>query len=178
MKLKFFIPLFIFLFLMVLLYRGLSLDPKKVPSPLINKAAPDFVTNTLYQPDKSISPKDMLGKVWILNVFASWCVSCRAEHAVVSRFAKTGLADVIGLNYKDEEKDAKEWLAYFTNPYKYIAVDRKGQIGIDWGVYGVPESFVIDKKGIIRYKQIGPITEQALEETIIPLIKRLQKETS
>lgn len=173
---KKYIPILIFALLVGLLAFGLTNDPKKVPSPFINKPAPEFVTGRLYAKEK-ISTAEMKGKVWLLNVFASWCVSCRAEHKLISQLAKDlPNFPIIGLNYKDEEKDAKAWLKYFGNPYSSIAVDLDGKIGIEYGVYGVPETFIIDKKGIVRHKQIGPVTQQSLTETIIPLLHQLGQE--
>jgi len=170
------IPLIGFIALVVLLAAGLSLDPKKVPSPLIDKAAPAFTLPRLYEPGKTIGKEDMLGKVWVLNVFASWCVSCRAEHEVVKHLVATGETEVIGLNYKDEGPDAKAWLKHFGNPYHAVAVDYKGNVGIDFGVYGVPESFVVDKKGVIRHKVIGPMNDPMVRETLLPLIRTLKSE--
>jgi len=171
------IPLGIFLVLVIFLGIGLTKDPREVPSPFIGKPAPAFKLPQLNDPALTIAPQDMRGKVWLLNVFASWCVSCRAEHQVVSAYAKGGGVPVIGLNYKDESEDAKAWLKQFGNPYSAIAVDRDGRVGIDWGVYGVPESFLVDKKGIIRYKHIGPITSESLNEKLIPLVRELEKES-
>lgn len=176
MKLKFFIPMGLFVLLVVFLYKGLSLDPKKIPSPFIDKPAPSFSTDTLYKTKDVLSPNDLKGEVWVLNVFASWCVSCRAEHIVVSKFAKDSGIKVVGLNYKDKDEDAKQWLGFYGNPYTHVAMDRKGKIGLEFGVYGVPESFIIDKKGIIRYKQIGPMDAIAVKEVIMPLIEKLEKE--
>ncbi len=173
---RFIIPLGIFLLLVVLLAVGLRLDPREVPSPFIGKPAPAFELPRLYQPDQTISAKDMQGQVWILNVFASWCVSCRAEHEVVSAYAKSNKVPVIGLNYKDEPADAKAWLAQLGNPYTAVAVDYEGKTGIDWGVYGVPESFVVDKKGIIRHKFTGPINDEAVEQILKPLVAKLNAE--
>lgn len=170
-----YIPILIFALLIGLLAFGLTNDPKEVPSPFIDKAAPEFVTHRLYV-DGDISVQDMQGKVWLLNVFASWCVSCRAEHKLITELSKSSKAPIVGLNYKDEEVDAKKWLAYFGNPYHAIAVDLDGKIGIEYGVYGVPETFIIDKKGIIRHKQIGPITAESLSQIIVPLINKLEKE--
>jgi len=172
---KKYIPIAIFIVLVAFLGFGLTNDPKKVPSPFIGKPVPAFETSRLYQ-SENISSADMKGKVWLLNVFASWCASCRAEHKLLTEFIEKTKLPVVGLNYKDEEADAKKWLAFFGNPYYAIAVDRKGSIGIDWGVYGVPETFVVDKQGIIRYKQIGPVDELALADTIIPLVKKLEAE--
>lgn len=171
------IPLIIFLLLVGLFIFGLQNDPKKLPSKRIGKPAPEFTLPELYNPETHISPADLKGKVWVLNVFASWCVSCRAEHEVVTHFTKTHNIDVVGLNYKDEEKDAKAWLKQFGNPYSHIAVDYKGYTGIDWGVYGVPETFVIDKKGLIRHRFAGPLTEQIVATDLLPLVQELQTES-
>lgn len=175
------VPLVIFIALVGLLYVGLGINPRIVPSPLIDKPAPHFDLPQLYVENETISPEDLKGKVWVLNVWASWCVSCRAEHEVVNNFVKTTGLDVLGLNYKDYGTEdygaaAKAWLKQFGNPYSKIAVDASGRAGIDWGVYGVPESFVIDKKGLIRHKFTGPITEQDVQETLIPLINKLNAE--
>jgi len=172
---KKYIPIGIFILLVALLGFGLSNDPKKVPTPFIDKPVPAFDTTRLYKPE-NISTESMKGKVWLLNVFASWCASCRSEHKLLTEFIETYKFPVVGLNYKDEEADAKKWLAYFGNPYYAVAVDRKGAIGIDLGVYGVPETFVMDKNGIVRYKQIGPVTPESLEKTIVPLVKKLESE--
>jgi cytochrome c biogenesis protein CcmG/thiol:disulfide interchange protein DsbE len=173
---RFFIPLAVFLILAVILGVGLKLNPREVPSPLINKPAPTFTLPRLDRPDTQISKADMHGKVWLLNVWASWCVSCRDEHPVLLDLAKSGVVPVIGLNYKDERTDGLRWLAQFGNPYQLSAFDREGQVGIDYGVYGVPETFVIDKQGTIRYKQIGVLTEQNLREKILPLVRKLQSD--
>ncbi|HEB96063.1 MAG TPA: DsbE family thiol:disulfide interchange protein [Sedimenticola thiotaurini] len=177
MKARYLIPLGIFLALVILLGVGLTLDPREVPSPFIGKPAPEFRLPRLNQPDQTIGPGDMKGQVWLLNVWASWCVSCRAEHKVVNALAKTGEVTVVGLNYKDEPDDARSWLAALGNPYLASAMDREGRVGIDWGVYGVPETFVIDRQGIIRYKHIGPITQASLQEKILPLVRRLKGES-
>ena len=171
-----YIPIGLFVLLVALLAFGLTNDPKEVPSPFIGKPAPDFTTNRLYG-GETISVDGMKGKAWVLNVFASWCVSCRAEHKLITELANKTTTPIVGLNYKDETVDAKQWLASFGNPYDMVAVDYKGNIGIDWGVYGVPETFVIDKKGIIRHKQIGPVTAEALKDKIFPLVNQLEKES-
>ncbi|MEA3292852.1 MAG: DsbE family thiol:disulfide interchange protein [Pseudomonadota bacterium] len=173
--LRFLIPLALFAVLVVFLAIGLNRDPREVPSPLIDKAAPAFELPTLHDPAKTISRDRMLGKVWLLNVWASWCVACRAEHPLVNDLAKQGIVDIIGLNYKDEHADAEAWLSAFGDPFTVSAYDYEGEVGIDYGVYGVPETFVIDKAGMIRYKQIGPIDDKAMQEKIIPLIKELNK---
>lgn len=175
MKKKTLIPLAIFIVLLVFLAIGLTRDPSVIPSPLIGKPAPLFNAPHLQSADQTFSPKDMLGKVWLLNTWASWCVACRQEHPILVEFAKTKTIPVVGLNYKDKEADGLKWLARYGDPYDLTVTDKDGRIGIDFGVYGVPESFLIDKNGIIRYKQIGPITNEALRDKIIPLIRELQK---
>ena len=172
---KFALPLIVFLVIVGFLAVGLRLDPREVPSPYIGKAAPDFRVPKLHEPDATISPADMKGQVWLLNVWASWCVSCRAEHEVVTRLARTREVPIFGLNYKDEREDAIGWLKRLGNPYEASAFDRKGDVGIDWGVYGVPETFVIDRQGVIRHKHIGPLTEQSVKDTIMPLVRKLKE---
>ena len=171
---KYLIPLAIFLVLCGFLAAGLKLNPREVPSPLIDKPAPPFTLNQLSDPAKPFSNKDMLGQVWMLNVWASWCVSCRDEHPVLVDLAKKKIVPLYGLNYKDQRPDALKWLAQFGDPYDMSVMDVDGRIGIDYGVYGVPETYVIDKQGIIRYKRIGAVTPQVLETQILPLLKKLQ----
>ena len=162
-----------FIALVVVLAVGLRLDPREVPSPLIGKPAPPFELPLLDAPDKRFSQKDMLGKVWILNVWASWCPPCLVEHPVVTRIAQSGLAPVVGLNYKDAREEALPWLKRNGDPYQLIVFDANGRIGIDYGVYGVPETYVIDRKGIIRYKYIGPLTADIVQQKLVPLVKEL-----
>jgi cytochrome c biogenesis protein CcmG/thiol:disulfide interchange protein DsbE len=169
------IPLVIFAVLVVFLAIGLTRDPHEIPSPLINKPAPMFNAPILQTPAETFSAKDMLGKVWLLNTWASWCVACRQEHPLLMEFAKTKTLPIIGLDYKDKNTEGMKWLARYGNPYDQTITDQDGRIGIDFGVYGVPESFLIDKAGVIRYKQIGPVTEEALRDKILPLIRALQK---
>ncbi|MFT5659055.1 MAG: cytochrome c biogenesis protein CcmG/thiol:disulfide interchange protein DsbE [Gammaproteobacteria bacterium] len=170
---RFLLPLGIFLVMVVLLGFGLTLDPKKIPSPLIDKPAPDFSLSRLYAPETQLSNKELLGQVWVLNVWASWCVSCRAEHAIITDLAGQNLVDIIGLDYKDQPEEARRWLQQFGNPYTASLMDIDGSVGIDWGVYGVPETFVIGKDGRIKYKHIGPVTKESLEAEIVPIIKEL-----
>ncbi len=170
---RFAIPLGIFVLMVGLLGYGLTLDPKKVPSPLIDKVAPSFTLAELHQPTSQISDKDLLGKVWVLNVWASWCVACRAEHEIITQLAGSNLAPVIGLNYKDAPDEAKRWLKQFGDPYTTSLMDLDGRVGIDWGVYGVPETFIIGKDGLIKYKHIGPVTRESLESEVIPMLKAL-----
>ena len=181
MNKKFFIPLFAFAALIGLMLFGLNNDPKLIPSPFIGQPAPKFELPRLYKPGQTISVDEMKGKVWILNLWASWCVSCRAEHAVLSRLIKKEGIPTIGLNYKDYGTEdygdaAVQWLSSLGNPYYAVAVDTKGMAGIDWGVVGVPETFLMDKKGIVRYKFTGPVYQKAVDETLIPLIKKLREE--
>jgi len=168
------LPLIIFLVVVGFLFVGLNLDPREVPSPLVGKPAPAFSLPRLDNADKMISNKDMLGKVWLFNVWASWCGACRDEHHVLVALSKSGVVPIYGLDYKDTRLDALQWLAERGNPYVATAVDENGRVGIDYGVYGVPETYVIDKAGVIAYKQIGPITEAVLRDKILPLVKRLQ----
>ena len=174
--LRFLLPLLIFLGLVGFLYKGLFLDPKEVPSPLINKPAPAFSLVQLDKPDLTLKRDDMLGKVWMLNVFASWCVACREEHPLLVEFSRMKMLPIYGLNYKDERAAGMKWLSTFGNPYAASLYDHDGRVGIDYGVYGVPESFLIDAKGVVRYKQIGPFTPEAIETKLIPLVQQLQKE--
>lgn len=169
---KAFIPLIGFVLLVIVLGIGLTIDPKKVPSVLIDKPAPKFDLPHLMQGGR-ISTESMLGKVWVMNVWASWCVACRAEHEIIKHLADMKIVDIVGLNYKDEAGDARSWLFDFGNPYTQIAVDYDGRTGINFGVYGVPESFLIDKQGYIRYKHIGPVTAESLEKELLPEIKKL-----
>ncbi len=166
-------PLVIFLVLAVFLGVGLTLNPREVPSPLIGKPAPPFQLPQLHDPEKTFSQKDMAGKVWLLNVWASWCGPCREEHPIWVDLAKTNVVPIYGLNYKDKRSDSMAWLQRYGDPYVLSASDLKGSIGIDYGVYGVPETYVIDKQGIIRFKQIGPVTPAVLKEKILPLIAKL-----
>ncbi len=170
---RYLVPLGIFLVLVVFLGVGLGLNPRQVPSPLIDRPAPAFVLPQLHAPEKPIGPEALRGQVWLLNVWASWCVSCRQEHPVLIDLAKSGEVPIYGLNYKDQREDALRWLVQWGDPYKLSIMDVKGATGIDYGVYGVPETFVIDKAGIIRYKQIGPLTPEILRDKILPLVRKL-----
>ena len=191
---RFLWPLIGFVVLVVLLAIGLKLDPSDVPSPLIGKPAPAFSLARVDAPEQSFSPQDMQGKVWLLNVWSTWCVSCRQEHPVLVEMAKNKAITLVGLNYKEVRGDgdidadkitpdaertlalqrSNAWFKQHGNPYSLSVLDLDGRVGIDYGVYGVPETFVIDKAGMIRYKQIGPVTPQALEQKILPLVRKLQ----
>jgi cytochrome c biogenesis protein CcmG/thiol:disulfide interchange protein DsbE len=175
MKAKFLIPLLLFIGLVVFLAIGLNRDPHEVPSPLINKAAPAFEASQLAEASKTFSPVSMKGQVWILNVWASWCVACREEHPVLVELAKSQVAPVIGLDYKDKREDALAMLSRQGNPYALSVFDGNGRVGIDYGVYGVPETYIIDKAGVIRFKQIGPLTMDLLNQKIYPLLTELKK---
>ena len=172
-SLKFVIPLAVFIALAAFFAIGLTRDPREVPSPFIGKPAPEFRLEQLSDAAAAFTPADMKGKVWLLNVWASWCVSCRVEHPLLVEMSKRNVVPIVGLNYKDKRDEGLQWLQRFGNPYSLSAFDVEGRVGIDYGVYGVPETFVIDKQGVIRYKQIGPITPEALEKHILPLIREL-----
>ena len=170
---RFFIPLAIFAVVVAFLFVGLGRDPREVPSPLVGKAAPDFELPRLAEPRQTFNPDSLKGEVWLLNVWASWCVSCHDEHPLLLALAKNDAVKIVGLNYKDKRDDALAWLKRFGDPYALSVSDIEGRTGIDYGVYGVPETYVIDKQGIIRYKHIGPVTQQAIETRIMPLVKKL-----
>lgn len=169
------IPFAVFIVLAGFLAAGLKLNPREVPSPLIGKPAPAFALPLLSDPAKTLSPADLRGQVWLLNVWASWCASCRQEHEILLDLARRGAAPVYGLDYKDQPEAARAWLARLGNPYTAVIVDADGRTGIDYGVYGVPETYVIDKQGIIRHKHTGPLTAQGVKEKILPLIGELQR---
>ena len=174
--LKYLIPLGLFLVLVVFLAIGLGRDPRKVPSPLINKAAPTFRLPQLHAPDKTFSAADMRGKVWVLNVWASWCISCRDEHPLLIEYAKSGAVPIYGLNWKDKPEDALAWLRELGDPYVLSAADLDGRVAIDYGVYGAPETYLIDQGGVIRYKHIGPITRDIWKDKFMPLVQELNRE--
>lgn len=162
--------------LVLLLGVGLKLNPREVPSPLINKSAPAFALPQLHEPGKTFSPADMRGRVWMLNVWASWCVSCRQEHPALMDLARSGVLPIYGLNYKDGRDDGIAWLKQFGDPYKLSAFDARGQVGIDYGVYGVPETYLIDKRGVIRYKHIGILTPDIVQKKVLPLVQELERD--
>ena len=175
MNKKLLIPLALFAVVFAFLLVGLGLNPREVPSPLIGKAAPQFQLRKLNDPAQSFGTADLKGKVWLLNVWASWCVACREEHPLLVELAKAKIVPIVGLDYKDEPAAGLQWLRQYGDPYDLSIVDRDGSVGLDYGVYGVPETFLIDKAGVIRYKHIGPVTAEALEKKIIPLVRELQK---
>ncbi len=190
---KFLIPLFLFFGLVVFLAVGLKRDPREIPSPLVGKPAPAFTLPTL-SGDKPFSPADLKGQVWLFNVWATWCVACREEHPLLVEFSKTQRIPIVGLSYKEIQaadqangpltEEAKlalarersqRFLQRQGDPYKLSVMDLDGRVGIDYGVYGVPETYVIDQAGVIRYKQVGPVTPELLQTTILPLIQALEK---
>jgi cytochrome c biogenesis protein CcmG/thiol:disulfide interchange protein DsbE len=175
LRLRALIPLGIFLVLVVFFAVGLKLDPREVPSPLIDKPAPAFEVVQLHEPGKRIGTEQLRGQVWLLNVWASWCVACRSEHPHLVELARQNLVPIYGLNYKDERSDALRWLRQFGDPYIASAHDLDGRVGLDYGVYGVPETFLIDKQGVIRYKHIGPVDPDVINNTIMPMVRELQQ---
>ncbi len=171
---RFLIPLALFVVLVIFLAVGLTLNPREVPSPLIDKPAPAFQLARLDDPAQTVTAADLRGKVWLLNVWASWCVACLQEHPLLVEFARNGVVPIYGLNYKDTPDAAQGWLAKHGNPYTMSIVDGDGRVGIEYGVYGVPETFLIDQQGVIRFKQIGPVTPEVLQDKIVPMVRKLQ----
>ncbi|MDH5257865.1 MAG: DsbE family thiol:disulfide interchange protein [Gammaproteobacteria bacterium] len=161
--------------LLAFFYRGLQLDPKKLPSALLDKPAPMFNLPQLHDASKTFGPAEMKGKVWLLNVWASWCAACRSEHPLFMQLSRSGDFPIYGLNYKDKPAAGQQWLRELGDPYKVSISDLEGDVGIDFGVYGVPETFLIDKEGVIRYKHVGPISRQDWRETIAPKMKELNE---
>ena len=174
--LKYLIPLAIFLVLVVFLAIGLTRNPQEIPSALIDKPAPTFRLPQLKARDKTFSAEDMRGKVWMLNVWASWCVACRDEHPYLFEYQKSGVVPIYGLNYKDRREDALGWLGELGDPYLLSAVDLDGRVAIDYGVYGAPESYIIDKNGTIRMKHVGPVMPDVWEKKILPLVQELNRQ--
>lgn len=174
MKLRLFLPLAAFVVLAAVLGVGLQLNPREVPSPFIGKPAPAFNLPLVHDPQRQISSESLRGKVWLLNVWASWCVACRVEHPVLVDLARLNAVPIYGLNYKDDRRAAMEWLRQFGDPYVASLSDRDGRVGIDYGVYGVPETFVIDRAGVVRHKHIGPVTQEVWERDLLPLVRRLE----
>ena len=174
---RYLLPLGIFLFLVGLFIIGLQHDPRLVPSPLIGKPSPQFELPRLEDAKLSIGKDDLKGKVVFLNVWASWCVECRREHPLLLQMSKSKKFNIIGLNYKDTREEAMDWLKQHGDPYQTSAFDQDGQVGIDFGVYGVPETFILDRGGVIRYKHIGPITPEVLKTDILPLMDKLKGES-
>ena len=172
----YFVPA-IFILLVILLGVGLTRNPREVPSPLVGKVAPDLSLAVLHDPAKNFSPKEMAGRVWMLNVWASWCPPCLEEHPVITELAESGAAAIVGLNYKDGREDALAWLKRNGDPFIVSVHDPAGRVGLEYGVYGVPETYVIDKRGIIRYKHIGPLKPETAAEKVRPLLRQLSGES-
>ena len=175
---RYLVPLGVFIVIVGFLAVGLKLDPRLVPSPLIDKPVPQFSLPEVKTPAKTVGSADLRGKVTLLNVWASWCLSCRDEHPLLVELARKGQATIYGLKYKDRREDAVRWLEHYGDPYVASAHDLAGKVGIDFGVYGVPETFVVDRNGVIRYKHIGPISKETLERKIMPLMRELEQTTS
>ncbi|MES2960416.1 MAG: DsbE family thiol:disulfide interchange protein [Pseudomonadota bacterium] len=173
--LRFALPLLLFLVLLILLARGLTLDPRKLPSPLIGKPAPAFAVPRLDDAAGQLRPADMAGRVWLLNVWASWCAPCLEEHPALMALAQRGVVPIVGLNHKDTREAGRAWLQRHGNPYHASGFDGDGRTGIDFGVYGVPETYVIDRAGIVRFKHTGPLTRDVIEARIEPLLKKLEQ---
>ncbi len=171
---KFALPLIVCVIIGTFLYKGLANDPSYIASPLIGKPAPSFSLPVLGVDGNDFTPEQMKGKVWMLNIWATWCASCRVEHPLLVDLARQGIVDIVGLNYKDKDDLATQWLNDLGDPYVLTAVDQSGRIGIDWGFYGAPETFVIDKAGIVRYKHVGPIAPADLQNTLLPLVAELK----
>ena len=177
LELKFLGPLIIFIAMAIVLKIGLGLDPRELPSTMIDKPAPSFALQNLYQSEQTIAvPNHYIGKRWILNVWASWCVGCRVEHPLLNELAQKTDIPILGLNYKDDGNNARQWLSDRGNPYDVVAADVEGNAGIDWGVYGVPETFVIDEKGIVIYKHTGPLDVNAIRSELLPLFSTNRQE--
>lgn len=175
-RLLYVLPLAVFAVLAVYFALGLGMDPKIIPSALIDKPVPQFTLPPIEgRAGRGFSDADLKNGVSVVNVFASWCIPCKAEHPFITRLAGMGVATVYGLNYKNEAADALRWLADLGDPYDEIGADRDGRVGIDWGVYGVPETFIVDAKGRIRHKHVGPLTQKALEGEVLPIIRELSQ---
>jgi len=170
---KFAIPVVVFALIGLLLAYGLRLDPRKIPSPLIDKPLPAFALPVVSDPARTVATTDLRGRVYLLNVWASWCVACREEHPLLVELARTRTVPIIGLNYKDKREDAMRWLKTLGDPYELSLADLEGRVGIELGVYGVPETFLIDRDGVIRYKHIGPVTPRTLNEVLLPKVAEL-----
>jgi cytochrome c biogenesis protein CcmG, thiol:disulfide interchange protein DsbE len=169
------LPLVLFIGLVAFLLVGLRRDPHEVPSPLINKAAPDFKLTQLREPNKTFSAQEMRGKVWVLNFWGTWCVACRDEHPLLVEYAKSGVLPIYGVDYKDDRNAAMQMLAEEGNPYTLTVSDPEGRTSIDYGVYGAPESYLIDRNGVIRFKQIGPITEEVWQKEFLARARQLNQ---
>ncbi|MDC0948199.1 DsbE family thiol:disulfide interchange protein [Gammaproteobacteria bacterium] len=173
MKWHYLLPLGVFVVLVSIMALGLKRDPTLVPSPLIGRAAPSIELPQLDGGTMAL-PEEMAGKVWLLNIWASWCAACKVEHPVLVEAATEHNLTLIGLDYKDSDEAARQWLQRYQNPYRHVVVDHDGTAGLDWGVYGVPETFIIDQDGIVRHKHIGPVSRDQLRDEWLPLIRQLE----
>ena len=176
-RMVYLLPLAIFIALVVLFFIGLGLNPKLIPSPLIGKPTPAFSLPKLHKPDELLQHTDLHGEVSLLNIWATWCPSCKQEHPILMQIAKTKEVPIYGLYYKDDPQLGVEWLQQYGNPYLANAVDVDGRVGIEWGAYGTPETFIIDQQGIIRYKHVGPVSWQDWQQTLLPKIKGLREDS-
>jgi cytochrome c biogenesis protein CcmG/thiol:disulfide interchange protein DsbE len=167
------LPLVLFVVLVGFFAKGLFLNPREVPSPFIGRTAPAFTLPLVEDPSRSFSPADMKGQVWMLNVWAPWCVSCRQEHPVLMQIAQSGSIPIVGLNWKDKAREARALLARSGSPYVAVPEDLDGKVGINYGVTGTPETYIIDKQGIVRLKHIGPISPEVWQDKFEPKIKEL-----
>ena len=174
-SLKYLVPIALFALLSVFLLVGLWKDPREIPSPLIGKPAPAFSLPELRQPERTWSPQSMAGRVWLLNVFASWCVPCLVEHPVLLQLSRDKVLPIVGFNYKDEPGAASGWLAKHGDPYAIVVADRSGSVAFDYGVYGVPETFLVDRSGTIRFKHVGPLTPEVVQGKLLPLVRELSR---
>ncbi|HET6654811.1 MAG TPA: DsbE family thiol:disulfide interchange protein [Gammaproteobacteria bacterium] len=173
---RYLLPLVVLVGLIGIFWRGLHTDPSRVPSPLIGKAVPDFSLPKLLKPEEAFSDEQLRGQVSLLNVWATWCFECKAEHPVLMQFAAKHDVPLYGFDYRDDREKALAWLDEAGNPYDSIAFDATGDVGIDWGVYGAPETFLIDANGHIRHKYIGPLTPARIQNDLLPRIEKLRAE--
>jgi cytochrome c biogenesis protein CcmG/thiol:disulfide interchange protein DsbE len=178
MRWRLVVPVVVLMGLIILMGYGLTRRPDIIPSALIGKTAPSFDVRTLASDKARISDSDLKGQVTLVNVWASWCVACRAEHGLITEISRRTGVPVVGLNYKDTDEDALRWLGRYGNPFAVVAVDQSGEVGIDWGVAAVPETFVVDRDGTIVYKVVGAITREEMNDTLIPKLEQLQSEAS
>lgn len=173
---KYLVPLAVFGLLVLVFFRGLFLDPSEVPSPLIGKPAPAFELPQLKDPGQTLSSEALQGQVSLVNVWATWCVGCRQEHDALLAIAERNVVPIYGLNYKDERAAAVNWLKQLGDPYVASAFDKDGRVALDWGVYGAPETFLVDASGVVRFKRLGPLSIDDFESNLLPLIRKLQGE--
>ncbi|MFA7503476.1 MAG: DsbE family thiol:disulfide interchange protein [Burkholderiaceae bacterium] len=175
-SLRFIIPLLLFAAIGMFLYKGLSNDPRIIPSPLVGKPAPDFSLPILGADGRAWGPEEMRGKVWLLNIWGSWCAACQIEHPLFNQIARDGTLPLVGLAWKDDPQASARWLDRLGDPYTVVISDIQGRAAIDYGVYGAPESFLIDKRGVIRFKQTGPFSPESIRDTLMPLVRELEAE--